>query len=160
MDDEDLDDLDGTQVLRYLQLIWLHLIPTAAICAYATILIFIFGSVCEHLGYLFLRLARCCPSSTDKLPNEQTLPERVLPPVCVQLAMYNEFAVARRIINAACHLDWPRELLTVQILDDSTDPGVRAVVDTAAAEWQAAGIDCYVLRRELRNGFKAGALEA
>ena len=44
-----------------------------------------------------------------------------LPPVTVQLPMYNEAQVAQRVIDAACGLDYPRHLLQIQVLDDSTD---------------------------------------
>ena len=47
----------------------------------------------------------------------------------------------------------------MQVLDDSTDASVRAAVDAAAAGWRLAGVPCYVLRREERVGYKAGALE-
>ncbi|HQS70257.1 MAG TPA: hypothetical protein PLM58_11545, partial [Novosphingobium sp.] len=53
-------------------------------------------------------------------PRPGNLPARV-PKVCVQLPMFNEDAVAERIITAACALQWPREALEVQVLDDSTD---------------------------------------
>ena len=52
-----------------------------------------------------------------------------LPTVCVQLPMFNETFVARRVIDYACRMDYPRERLYVQVLDDSTDPETRAVVD-------------------------------
>lgn len=43
------------------------------------------------------------------------------PKLCVQLLMFNEDAVAERVIAAACALEWPRHALEVQVLDDSTD---------------------------------------
>src|SRR4029078_10188033 len=45
----------------------------------------------------------------------------VLPLVTVQLPIYNEMYVADRLIDAVCQLDYPRELLEIQVLDDSTD---------------------------------------
>ena len=83
-----------------------------------------------------------------------------LPYVCVQLPMYNEPAVARRIIDAACLLRWPRDLLEIQVLDDSDDEACRSIVDTTAAAWRKRGLMCNVVRRTHRRGFKAGALEA
>ena len=82
-----------------------------------------------------------------------------LPVVTVQLPVFNERAVVERLIDAACALDWPRDRLQVQVLDDSTDDTV-AVSRAAAERWRAKGIDIEVLHRTDRTGFKAGALEA
>jgi len=78
--------------------------------------------------------------------------------VTVQLPMRNERFVARRAIEAACALSWPRERLQVQVLDDSDDDTV-AVVDAAVAELQQRGHDVTVVRRRERTSFKAGHLD-
>lgn len=82
-----------------------------------------------------------------------------LPRVTVQLPMYNERWVARRLIAAAAALDWPRDRLQIQVLDDSTDE-TTGVVDDAVAAARANGHRIEVLRRDHRTGYKAGALEA
>ncbi|MBI4771615.1 MAG: glycosyltransferase, partial [Chloroflexi bacterium] len=81
------------------------------------------------------------------------------PCVTVQLPVYNESAVVYRLLAAACALDYPPDLLEIQLLDDSTDgstAGVRA--------WLAARPECArrvrVLHRRDRTGYKAGALAA
>lgn len=79
------------------------------------------------------------------------------PKVCVQLPFYNERYVARRLIAACAVMDWPVNRLEVQVLDDSDDE-TRLIVDQEAAEWQAKGVDVRVIRRERRDGYKAGAL--
>lgn len=79
------------------------------------------------------------------------------PVVTVQLPIRNERYVAERVLRAACALDWPRDRLEVQALDDSDDD-TRAIVDRVAAELRAAGHDVKVIRRESRAGFKAGNL--
>ncbi len=80
------------------------------------------------------------------------------PRVTVQLPMYNESAVARRVIDAACRLDYPYDRFEVQILDDSTD-ATSAITDQACADWHSRGIDIHVIRRSDRQGYKAGALQ-
>jgi cellulose synthase/poly-beta-1,6-N-acetylglucosamine synthase-like glycosyltransferase len=90
---------------------------------------------------------------TRPLPHE-------LPCVCVQLPVYNEPAVARRVIDAACLLRWPRDLLEIQILDDSDDEACKSIVETTTAAWRERGLMSYVMRRAHRLGFKSGALEA
>jgi len=80
------------------------------------------------------------------------------PFVVVQLPMYNEANVARRVISLSCQLDWPRDKLLIQVLDDSTSAAVRAAVDDEVAIQQQHGAPVELRRRENRRGFKAGAL--
>ena len=61
------------------------------------------------------------------------------PTVCVQLPMFNEHAVARRVIEAASAMTWPADRLSVQVLDDSTDEDTRALVDARLR--RRAGVD-------------------
>ncbi len=81
------------------------------------------------------------------------------PSVTVQLPLYNERLVAERLIDAAAGMDYPPHLLTIQILDDSTDE-TSARVAAAAARHRARGIDVEVIHRDRREGYKAGALAA
>ncbi|MCB1153519.1 glycosyltransferase [bacterium] len=81
-----------------------------------------------------------------------------LPPVTVQLPLYNEMYVARRLVDAVARLDYPRNRLQIQVLDDSTDE-TRGVVDEAVAFWRGQGVNVEAVRRPTREGFKAGALE-
>lgn len=91
-------------------------------------------------------------------PAEAPAPEPTdWPEVLVQLPMYNEAWVARRVIEAAGRLDYPRDRLTIQVLDDSTD-GTRAEVDAARSDLARQGVRVEVVRRAERAGFKAGAL--
>ena len=78
--------------------------------------------------------------------------------VTVQLPLYNEPYVTERLINAVCAFDYPKHLLEVQILDDSTDETTE-IADRISAKWQEKGIDIKVVRRADRSGFKAGALK-
>jgi cellulose synthase/poly-beta-1,6-N-acetylglucosamine synthase-like glycosyltransferase len=115
------------------------------------ILVFLFGGIVERLGYFWK--GRAAEPGGHLPPDYPTL--------CVQLPMFNEHAVAMRVIEAACAMTWPVERLTVQVLDDSTDDDTRALVDEVCALMrQTTGVDCHVLRRADRHGYKAGALEA
>ncbi len=92
---------------------------------------------------------------------EASLPPRAageLPVLTVQLPVYNERTVAARLIRAAGALEYPRERLEIQVLDDSTDE-TRAVVDEEVARLCERGVDAKVVRRATRTGFKAGALD-
>jgi len=81
------------------------------------------------------------------------------PLVTVQLPLYNEMYVATRLIEAVCRLDYPRDRLEIQVLDDSTDE-TTAIVHRLIAEHRRQGTDIKVLHRDDRCGFKAGALAA
>jgi cellulose synthase/poly-beta-1,6-N-acetylglucosamine synthase-like glycosyltransferase len=112
---------------------------------------FLLGGLVEHVGYFWRGRV---PPPPGRLPLD-------LPRVCVQLPMFNEHAVAQRLIEAACALHWPADRLTVQVLDDSTDADTRRLVDEVSRRMRVErGIDCMVLHRRDRRGYKAGALEA
>jgi cellulose synthase/poly-beta-1,6-N-acetylglucosamine synthase-like glycosyltransferase len=83
----------------------------------------------------------------------------VLPRVLIQIPIYNERKVVRRILEAIERLDYPRDLLSVQVLDDSTDETV-ATASMVCTELKARGLAIEHLRRGSRDGFKAGALAA
>lgn len=81
------------------------------------------------------------------------------PMVTVQLPLFNEQFVAARLIDAVAALDWPRDRLEIQILDDSSDE-TRHISAERCAYWQGRGINISVLYRHDRQGYKAGALAA
>ncbi|MCU7497534.1 MAG: glycosyltransferase [Ignavibacteria bacterium] len=77
--------------------------------------------------------------------------------VTIQLPLYNELYVVERLINCVCTIDYPKELLEIQVLDDSTDETTQLVA-RLVAEKQKDGFDIKQIRRSNREGFKAGAL--
>ncbi len=85
-------------------------------------------------------------------------PFEALPVVTVQLPIFNEMYVAERLIDASCLIDYPREKLQIQVLDDSTDETVE-VARKKVEEWQAKGVDIEYIHRTDRTGYKAGALD-
>lgn len=100
--------------------------------------------------YLYYRHAHRAPRITKTFDS--------LPAVTVQLPIYNELYVAERLIDAACAIDYPRDRLQIQILDDSTDE-TREVARRKAEEWRARGVDIEYVHRSDRAGYKAGALD-
>lgn len=79
--------------------------------------------------------------------------------VTVQLPLYNEMYVARRVIEAAARMRYPREKLHIQVLDDSTDDTTAIARDTAL-KLRKRGFSVDVVHRDVREGYKAGALQA
>jgi cellulose synthase/poly-beta-1,6-N-acetylglucosamine synthase-like glycosyltransferase len=79
------------------------------------------------------------------------------PVVTVQLPIFNERLVVERLIDAVCALRYPRDLLEIQVLDDSTDE-TRARIATLVRKYRARGVDIVHTHRTQRTGYKAGAL--
>ena len=80
------------------------------------------------------------------------------PKVTVQLPIYNERYVIERLIEAVAQFDYPRELLEIQVLDDSTDE-TQQVARDCVERHRALGVPITYIHRDNREGFKAGALQ-
>ena len=128
-------------------------IITAAILALTSVLLFLFGI---NLLYLTVRALRL-PRSPSGAPRLFPLNGVEVPHVCVQVPVYNERYVAERVIDAVCQLDWPRDRLEVQVIDDSNDD-TPEIVARCAERWRRAGVAITHVRRDGRTGYKAGAL--
>ena len=126
---------------------------TLTLAAYFFVLVIlaVYGWHRYYLVYVYMR-------HKDRQPQPLGSLER-LPRVTIQLPIYNEMYVADRLIDAVCELDYPRELLDIQVLDDSTDE-TRAIAERAVDRHAAHGIDISYIHRTDRTGYKAGALEA
>lgn len=93
--------------------------------------------------------------------NKTTTPKSMfeqLPRVTIQLPIFNEQFVVNRLVESICNLDYPRDLLDIQLLDDSTDETVQVAADVVD-RYRALGHDIVHIHRTDRTGFKAGALE-
>ena len=82
-----------------------------------------------------------------------------LPRVTVQLPLYNEFHVVERLLQAVGRIDYPRDLLQIQVLDDSQDE-TSDRARRIACKLEVEGLDIEYIHRRDRTGFKAGALAA
>jgi cellulose synthase/poly-beta-1,6-N-acetylglucosamine synthase-like glycosyltransferase len=111
----------------------------------------LYGFYRLKLVYLFFRYLPHAPKPKAEFSE--------LPKVTVQLPLFNEMYVVERLIEAVAAIDYPKELLEIQVLDDSTDETI-AIASQVVAEYQKRGFDIVYLHRTDRTGFKAGALEA
>jgi cellulose synthase/poly-beta-1,6-N-acetylglucosamine synthase-like glycosyltransferase len=118
---------------------------------FVLIILAVYGWHRYYLVYLYMKNKDRQPVPAGSLA--------ALPRVTVQLPIYNETYVADRLIDSVCALDYPRELLEIQVLDDSTDE-TCAVAERAVRRHAANGVDITYLHRADRTGYKAGALEA
>ncbi len=85
------------------------------------------------------------------------IPDDALPAVTVQLPIYNERYVVERLLEATAALDWPRDRLQIQLLDDSEDETVAIAADVVR-RIRERGVNVEHVRRPERVGYKAGAL--
>jgi cellulose synthase/poly-beta-1,6-N-acetylglucosamine synthase-like glycosyltransferase len=84
--------------------------------------------------------------------------EAELPTVTIQLPLYNEMYVVERLVKAVTEIDYPRDRLEIQVLDDSSDE-TENIARATVAKYAREGFDISYIRRADRSGFKAGALE-
>jgi cellulose synthase/poly-beta-1,6-N-acetylglucosamine synthase-like glycosyltransferase len=103
-----------------------------------------------YLYYRYYKWAK--PAPVPPLPDQ-------LPIVTVQLPVYNERYVVERLVDAVCRMDYPKERLEVQVLDDSTDD-TEKIVRAHVSRLGEQGFLIEHIRRNDRTGFKAGALAA
>ncbi|HBH60387.1 MAG TPA: glycosyl transferase family 2 [Nitrospiraceae bacterium] len=121
-----------------------------AVYFFILITVFIYSSHRYYMVYLYYRHQKDKPvlrNTLDKLPR-----------VTGQLPVYNEMYVVRRLIAASCDIDYPRELLDIQVLDDSTDE-TKEITRTCVEEFRDKGFDISYIHRDNRAGYKGGALE-
>ena len=132
-----LDAFDWTIILLYFTILTL---------------LSILGVYRVRLVYQFWRYRHVKPAPKRRFAEDE------LPRVTVQLPLFNEMYVAERLLESVTALDYPRHLLDIQVLDDSTDDTTR-IASAAVERYRAAGYDISYLHRDNRSGFKAGALE-
>src|SRR3954467_4926221 len=123
---------------------------TLAAYFFVVIILAVYGWHRYYLVYVYMR-------NRGKEP-KATTPLDPVPVVTIQLPLYNEMYVAERLIEAVCAIEYPRELLEIQVLDDSIDETCE-VAELAVRRCAAQGHDIKYIHRSNRIGFKAGALE-
>jgi cellulose synthase/poly-beta-1,6-N-acetylglucosamine synthase-like glycosyltransferase len=94
-------------------------------------------------------------SRHQKKNNSVVLKE--IPTVTLQLPIYNEKYVATRLVDAVCAMDYPKDKMCIQVLDDSTDE-TYDILENQVLRYKEKGFDIHHIRRSNRKGYKAGAL--
>ncbi|SRX74404.1 cellulose synthase family protein [Aequorivita antarctica] len=120
----------------------------------ALLLIFMYALAQLNLLFNYLRARKKHINS----PTFDFSKEEEIPYVTIQLPVYNELYVMDRLLNNIAEIDYPKEKLEIQVLDDSTDESFEETAKHIQ-ELQKTGLDIQHLTRENREGFKAGALK-
>jgi len=113
-------------------------------------ILFLFGSSGFVMIYYYMKHRDKRIEEAGELKN--------FPAITIQLPIYNEYYVVERLLNAACRIDYPKELLEIQVLDDSTDETTE-IVSSLVEKFHVEGFDVKHIRRSERTGYKAGALK-
>jgi glycosyltransferase involved in cell wall biosynthesis len=122
------------------------------IALYLAVLLLLCGYGLHRARLAWLCLRCQPPHRAKQLPAEQ------LPTVTVQLPIYNEATVVQRLLDAVSRLEYPRDKLEIQVLDDSDDE-TRVLAEAAVDRLRDGGLDISYVRRPSREGYKAGALD-
>src|SRR5690349_6033975 len=126
---------------------WAMLIP------YFTVLI-----ILSVFGLHRYEVIRAYFKHRKKATGEPPMRFEQLPPVTIQLPIYNERYVVERLIEECCKVEYPKELLQIQVLDDSTDD-TAPLAEALVERYQALGFPIVYKHRSNRHGYKAGALQ-
>jgi cellulose synthase/poly-beta-1,6-N-acetylglucosamine synthase-like glycosyltransferase len=128
-----------------------HIASTVFLIIYVSVLILlsIYGLHRYVLVYLYYKYQKNAPRPAGRFEK--------LPKVCIQLPMFNEQFVARRIIERTCEIEYPKDRLQIQVLDDSTDSTVD-IARSTVEDFKRHGFDIQYIHRTDRTGYKAGAL--
>lgn len=113
-------------------------------------ILFVFGLHGFVMIFYHYKYGHKTPVSKDKIAEDAI--------VTIQLPLYNEMYVVERLINAVCQIDYPKDKMEIQVLDDSTDETTSIVAKEVEAK-KMEGFDISHIRRGSREGFKAGALK-
>ncbi|TLX87679.1 MAG: glycosyltransferase [Thaumarchaeota archaeon] len=107
----------------------------------------------NYLSYMSIK-----NSENQKIKEKMKYTIETCPLVTIQLPIYNEKYVATRLINAICGMDFPKERMEVQVLDDSDDE-TSDIIETLVDGYKKIGFNIAVFHRLNRFGYKAGALK-
>jgi cellulose synthase/poly-beta-1,6-N-acetylglucosamine synthase-like glycosyltransferase len=139
---------------EYLQYVWLTLY------VFALVSLFTYGMNC----YLLMVCYRLKRSKSLEQHAEMkghfylNFPCKIWPRVTIQLPIFNERYVVERLIKSVCRLEYPKDLLEIQVLDDSSDD-TADIANKLVEQMEERGFDIHYIRRKSRIGFKAGALK-
>ncbi|KGN62421.1 probable xyloglucan glycosyltransferase 12 [Cucumis sativus] len=112
------------------------------------------------LGCFWIRFKKIKPVPKDAAMDLESGETGYFPMVLVQIPMCNEKEVYQQSIAAVCNLDWPKDKLLIQVLDDSDDPITQLLIKEEVHKWQQLDAKIEYRHRVIREGYKAGNLKS
>ncbi|KAJ7544549.1 hypothetical protein O6H91_09G082400 [Diphasiastrum complanatum] len=142
-----------------------YIAPPLQLLADSCIILFLIQSadrIILSLGCIWIKYKKIKPQAKVELLNSDDLeqPGDGYPMVLVQIPMCNEKEVYEQSISAVCQLDWPKDRILVQVLDDSDDIEIQALIKAEVLKWHEKGINIIYRHRIIRTGYKAGNLNS
>ncbi|KAL3840511.1 hypothetical protein ACJIZ3_025102 [Penstemon smallii] len=141
-----------------------YLAPPLQLLANVCILLFLVQSLDRLVlcvGCFWIKFKKIKPIAKQGLVDlESGDGHGYFPMVLVQIPMCNEKEVYQQSIAAVCNLDWPKEKLLIQILDDSDDPTTQYLIKEEVYKWQQNDANIIYRHRVIRDGYKAGNLKS
>jgi len=134
------------------------IIQILIIIIYSTAVFLIFMYALAQLNLLFNYLSSKKNKKDDQCPNYDLSNPDEVPSVTIQLPVYNELYVMERLLDNIAQMDYPKEKLEIQVLDDSTDESFEQT-KRHIDQLQSTGLDIQHVLRNDRESFKAGALK-
>lgn len=132
------------------------ILETTIIVIYSVSLVLIFLYALAQLNLLFNYLSS--KKTEDESPKFDLSNPDEVPYITIQLPVYNEMYVMERLLDNIAEIEYPKDKLEIQVLDDSTDETIDTTREHVE-RLQATGLDIKQIIRTDRKGFKAGALK-
>ncbi|XP_052183127.1 probable xyloglucan glycosyltransferase 5 [Diospyros lotus] len=156
--------------LHYMYLVWLEFRagyiapPIHALSSFCVVLFLIqsMDRLILCLGCFWIKYKKIKPQiSGDPLKSDDLEGSGFnYPMVLVQIPMCNEKEVYEQSISAVCQLDWPKDRLLIQVLDDSDDESIQFLIKEEVSKWSHKGVNIIYRHRLVRTGYKAGNLKS
>ncbi|KAL9233691.1 hypothetical protein vseg_008651 [Gypsophila vaccaria] len=115
------------------------------------------------VGWFWMKYKKLKPQISEEVEEASHHVEDLdsaFPMVLVQIPMCNEREVYEISIAAACKLDWPKDRLLIQVLDDSDDETLQLLIKDEVCSWSEKGVNIIYRHRFIRTGYKAGNLKS
>eukprot|EP01018_Ginkgo_biloba_P007106 Gb_24488 [translate_table: standard] len=157
-------------LLQYIYLSWVSfranfIAPPIQALADICVILFLIQSadrIILCIGCFWIKYKKIKPIAKDASFESKDVeqPGSSYPMVLVQIPMCNEKEVYEQSISAICQLDWPKDRMLIQVLDDSDEQNVQLLIKAEVLKWSQKGINILYRHRLVRTGYKAGNLKS
>ncbi|KAK1432807.1 hypothetical protein QVD17_09708 [Tagetes erecta] len=140
-----------------------YIAPSITMLSQFCVLLFLIQSLDRFIlgiGFFWIKFKKIKPMIDIDDQSYDIEDPATFPMVLVQIPMCNEREVYQQSIAAACQLDWPKDRILIQVLDDSSDELLQILIRNEVNSWQEKGVNIIYRHRFVRTGYKAGNLHS